>query len=103
MSREKINTTIRPGGVFTKGLNQILGLILIFGHLFLSPACGRRPWSGDYKTPSVPASVRLSRFYINLNISFIYKHIFKFTGNVYGYENLSLQNFDLTLKTKWLP
>ena len=67
---------------------------------FLSPA-GRRPWSGDYKTPSVHPSVRSSRFCINLNISFIYEHIFtKFAGNVYGYKNLSLKNFSLTLKNK---
>ena len=67
----------------------------------LSPACGRKPWSGDYKTPSVRASVHSSRFYINLNISFNYKDIFtKFAGNVYGYENLSLQNFSMILKNK---
>ena len=41
----------------------------------------------------------LSHFYINLNISFIYKDIFtKFAGNVYGYENMSVQNFGLILK-----
>ena len=40
-------------------------------------------------------SVHSSRFYINLNISFIYKDIFtKFAGNIYGYENMSVQNFD---------
>ena len=49
----------------------------------------------------VRASIRLSRFCINLNISFIYEDIFtKFAGNVYGYENLSLNNFSLTLKNK---
>ena len=78
---------------------------------YLSSSCGRRPWSGDYKTPSVCAcvrpsvrvcaSIRSSRFCINLNISFNYKDIFtKFAGNVYGYENLSLQNFSLILKNK---
>ena len=70
---------------------------------FLSPACSRRPWSGDYKTPSVyvRASVHSSRFCINLNISLIYKDIFtKFARNVYSYENLSLQNFRLILKNK---
>ena len=36
----------------------------------------------------------LSGFNIHLNISFIYKDIFiKLAGNVYGYKNLSLQNF----------
>ena len=46
-------------------------------------------------------SIRSSRFCINLNISFIYEHIFtKFAGNVYGYKNLSLKNFSLTLKNK---
>ena len=60
----------------------------------LSPACGQRSWSGDYKMPSVSSSVRSSCFYINLNISVIYKDIFtKFAGNVYGYENLFVQNF----------
>ena len=45
--------------------------------------------------------VCLSGFKINLNISFIYKDIFiKFAGNVYGYKNLSLQNFGLILKNK---
>ena len=47
-------------------------------------------------------------FYINLNISFIYTDIFiytfiytdKFAGNVYGYENLSVQNLGLILKKK---
>ena len=69
----------------------------------LSPSSGRRLWSGDYKTPSVRAYVS-SRFYINLNISLIYKDIFtKFTGNVCGYDNMSEQNFDLILKTKWPP
>ena len=29
-------------------------------NLFLSPACARRPWSGDYETPSVSSSVRAS-------------------------------------------
>ena len=43
--------------------------------------------------------VRLSHFYINLSISFIYKDIFiKFAGKVYGYENLSVQNFGIILK-----
>ena len=71
----------------------------------LSPACSRRLWSGDYKMPSVRAcickSVHSSRFFINPNISFIYKDIFtKFAGNVYGHEKLSLQNFSLILKNK---
>ena len=40
-------------------------------------------------------------FFIYLNISFIYTDIFnKFAGNVYGYENLSVQNFALILKHK---
>ena len=72
---------------------------------FLSPACSRRPWSGDYKTPSVRLSIRLcvrwSHFYTNLNILLIYNNIFtKFAGNVYGYENLSVQNDGLILKNK---
>ena len=38
-------------------------------------------------------SVHLSHFYINLNISFIYKDIFiKFVENVYGYANMYVQN-----------
>ena len=46
-------------------------------------------------------SVHSSRFYINLNISFIYKDIFtKFAGNVYGYKHLPVQNFGLILKNK---
>ena len=51
---------------------------------------------------SVRASIRpMSRFCINLNISFIYEDIFiKFAGNVYGYKNPSLKNFSLILKNK---
>ena len=45
--------------------------------------------------------IRSSRFNISLNILFIYKDIFvNFAGNVYGYKNLSLQNFSLILKNK---
>ena len=51
-----------------------------------------------YVRACIHPSVRLSRFCINLNISFIYKDIFiKFAGNVYGYENLSVQNFGLKM------
>ena len=57
--------------------------IFQFTKLSLSPTIGRRPWSGDYKKPSVRASIRSSRFYINLNISFDIFIIF--AGNVYGY------------------
>ena len=54
-----------------------------------------------YMRACVRESIRSSRFYINLNISFIYKNIFtKFAGNVYGFENLSVQNFSLILKNK---
>ena len=72
---------------------------------YLTPAGGRGPWSGDYKTPSVRECIRpsicSSCFCINLNISFIYKDIFtRFAGNVYGYANLSLQNFNLIWKNK---
>ena len=53
---------------------------------------------------SVHPSALLSHFYINLNISFIYKDIFtKFAGNVYnvyGYKNVSVQNFGFILKNK---
>ena len=56
---------------------------------FLSPTCSRRPWSGDYKT------------FLHKPNSFIYKDIVtKFAGNVYGYENLAVQNFSLILKNK---
>ena len=71
--------TTRPKRITCKSPIRQLAERLLF------PACGRRPWSGDYKTPCV----RLSRFCINLNISFIYKDIFtKFAGNVYANENL---------------
>ena len=37
----------------------------------------------------------------SVRASFINKDIFiKFAGNVYGYENLSVQNFGLILKNK---
>ena len=80
-------------------LGHIYG-VFSFLPYYLPPAA-----EGDYKTPSVRACVcacfHSSRFYINLNISFIYKDIFtKFAGNVYGYKNLSVQNFGLILKNK---
>ena len=54
------------------------------------------------RLPYVRASVRSSCFYINLNISFIYKDIFtKFVGNVYGYENMSEKILASFCKTKW--
>ena len=47
----------------------------------------------------VSQSVRLSCFYINLNISFSYTDIFtKFAVNVYGHDNLSMQKFCFILK-----
>ena len=47
----------------------------------------------------VHASIRLLRFYINFNISLIYKDIFtKFVGNVNGYKNISVRNLPLVLK-----
>ena len=50
---------------------------------------------------SVCLCVSLSRFHINLNMSLIYKDIFtKYAGNVYGYKNLSVQNFGLILKNE---
>ena len=52
-----------------------------------------------YVRDSVRLSIGSSHFYINLNISYIYRDIFsKFAGNVYGYENMSVQNFGLILK-----
>ena len=60
-----------------------------------------RLYSFSYVRASVSPSVHLSCFYINLYISCIHKYIFnKFAGNVYGYENLSVQNFGLILKNK---
>ena len=54
-----------------------------------------------YVRACVRPSIHSSCFCINLNISFIYEDIFtKFAGNVYGYENLSLKNFSLILKSK---
>ena len=52
--------------------------------------------------PNVRPCIRLFvTFYINLNISFIYKDIYtKFAGNVYGYDNLSVQDFGLILQNK---
>ena len=49
--------------------------------------------------PSVSLYISSSCFYIKLNISFTYIDISStFAGNVYGYENLSVQNFGLILK-----
>ena len=46
---------------------------------------------GDYNMPSIHVSVHLFIvFLINLNM----------TGNIYGYKNMSVQNFSLTLKKK---
>ena len=42
----------------------------------------------------VHACVRLSHFYINLHVSFIYQDIFtKFAENVYVCENMSIKKF----------
>ena len=86
----------------TKMLLIFLAIAVMVRLFLLSPACGQRPSSRDYKTPSVRVCIRESvMFYINLNISFIYKDMFtKCAGNVYGYENLSVQNFGLILKNK---
>ena len=68
---------------------------------YLSPVAEGHGREIIKRLPSVRPSVRSSCFYINLNISFIYKDIFtKFAGNVYGYKNLSVQNFGLILKNK---
>ena len=68
------------------------------GKCLLSPASSHRLWSGDFNLPSVLLFVT---FYINHNMSFIYEDILtKFAGNVYGYANMSLQNFGLILKKK---
>ena len=72
---------------------------------FILSAAEGRGWEFikrlPYECACVCESVHSSRFYINLSISFIYKDIFtKFAGNVYGYENLSVQNFNLILKNK---
>ena len=102
------NYFLRPWGtgisdaifIFLVGLSVITDCYCASGRTLLSPACGQKPWSGDYKTPSVRAcvhvSVRSRCFCINLKISFIYEDIFtKFVGNVYAYESLSLTNFSL--------
>ena len=53
----------------------------------------------DYKMPPICACLHLSC--INLYISFIYTDILtKLAGNVYGYENMCVQNFALILKKK---
>ena len=73
----------------------------LFLPYYLPPAAEGRGWEIIKCLPYVRPSVRSSRFCINLNISFIYKDIFtKFAGDVYGYENLSLQNFSLIFKNK---
>ena len=70
-------------------------------NFYLPPAAEGRGQEIIKRLPSVHLTVRSSRFCINLNTSFTYKDIFtKFAGNVYGYENLSLQNFSLILKNK---
>ena len=70
-------------------------------YFYLPPAAEGRGWEIIKRLPYVRTSVRPSRFCINLNISFIDKDIStKFAGNVYGYENLSLQHFSLILKNK---
>ena len=96
-------------------LSALIGICLYFNgdvdrsFYLLSPSSGRRPWSGDYKTLFVRASVCASfhpsvcpfvTFLHKPNISFIYKDIFiKFARNVYGYENMSVKNFGLILKS----
>ena len=52
---------------------------------YLPPVDERCGWEIIKHLPYVCLSVHLSHFYINDNISFIYKDIFtKFEGNVYG-------------------
>ena len=54
-----------------------------------------------YVHACVRVCVSLSCFNINLNFSFIYKDIFsKFAVNVYGFENVFVENFGLILKNK---
>ena len=68
-----------------------------------SIGCGREIVNAFHTCVSlcIRPCVRLSGFHINRNISFIYKDIFiKFAGNVYDYENPSLQNFGRILKNK---
>ena len=71
-------------------------------YYYLPPAAEGRGWEIIKRLPYVRLSVRpFVTFLHKLNISFIYKDIStKFAGNVYGYENLSLQNFRLILKNK---
>ena len=85
-------------------LGQVLFVKTLSEHIYTIPfyllpvveGCGREIIK---RLTYLCASVCSSRFYINLNISFIYKDIFtKFAGNVYGYGNLSAQNFGLILK-----
>ena len=84
-----------------KDIYRKLAYEMQFDHFYLPPAAEGHGWEIIKRLPYVRPSVRLSCFCINLNISFIYEHIFtKFAGNVYGYENLSLQNFSLILKNK---
>ena len=72
---------------------------------YLPPAAESRSREIIKRLPYVRVCMRLSarssHFHINLNISFIYKDIFtKFAVNVYGYKNLSVQNFGLIFKNK---
>ena len=72
-----------------------------WSHFYLPPVAKGHCREIIKRIPYVRVCVRSSRFYINLNILFIYKNILtKFAGNDYGYENLSLQNFSLIWKNK---
>ena len=66
---------------------------------YLPPA--DRPGTGDYKMPSVRASVRSSRFYKSLSISkTIIARASKFAGYIHHWKNLPGNLFLLILKNK---
>ena len=63
--------------------------------ILLSPACGRGR-EIIKRLPYMRASMRPSM--IHPFVTFL--QIFKFAGNVYSFENMSVQNFGLILKNK---
>ena len=98
------------GKCFYKGLSLLCTTNLPFTILF-ETACSKLI-PHDYLPPAAKGSgreiikclpyVRLFITFLHKPIiSFIYKDIFtKFARNVYGHENLSVQNFGLILKNK---
>ena len=93
MSREVNSTQIFPALLFEK-----IGTIKtnVTTVAFYCPLVKGGVWEIMKCLLCVCVCMRLSHFYINLCIKFIYEDIFtKFAEAVYGCENMSVKHFDI--------